>query len=105
MDKELLKHYYEEGKKFGYALARGATDLPSVQTFDELYTEQLDKPLVNGCFRKRTFIEVFCKKCGERYNADAEYEAVFNDKAEAIECMEDSGWLVKGRDAFCENCR
>jgi hypothetical protein len=41
--KEILKHFYEEGKKFGYALARGATDLPSVQTFDELYTEQLNK--------------------------------------------------------------
>lgn len=36
MNKEILKHYYDEGKKFGYALARGATDLPSVQTFDEL---------------------------------------------------------------------
>lgn len=46
MNKEILKHYYDEGKKFGYALARGATDLPSVQTFDELYTEQLNKPLV-----------------------------------------------------------
>ena len=61
-------------------------------------------PRVRGSFRKRTFIEVFCKKCGERYNNNAEYEAVFNDKAEAIECMEDSGWLVKGQDAFCENC-
>lgn len=62
------------------------------------------KGAVIGCFRKRTFIEVFCKQCGERYNTDAEYEAVFNDKAEAIECMADSGWLVKGKDAFCENC-
>lgn len=43
MNKEILKHYYEEGKKFGYALARGATDLPSVQTFDELYTAQLQQ--------------------------------------------------------------
>ena len=59
---------------------------------------------VNDSFRKRTFIEVFCKKCGERYVTDAEYEAVFADKAEAVECMQDSGWLVKGRDAFCENC-
>lgn len=48
MDKELLKQYYEEGKKFGYALARGATDLPSVQTFDELYTKHLHKPVVSG---------------------------------------------------------
>ena len=61
-------------------------------------------PRVRGSFHKRTFMEVFCKKCGERYNTNAEYEAVFNDKAEAIECMEDSGWLVKGNDAFCENC-
>lgn len=48
MNKEILKHYYEEGTKFGYALARGATDLPSVQTFDELYTEHLHKHGVGG---------------------------------------------------------
>lgn len=48
MDKEILKHYYDEGKKFGYALARDATDLPSVQTFDELYTAQLQQHGVGG---------------------------------------------------------
>lgn len=68
MDKEILKHYFEEGKKFGYALARGATDLPSVQTFDELYTEQLNKPLVmQGCQCKDRIGETkvwCCNQCG-----------------------------------------
>lgn len=67
-------------------------------------TKKTQKDTIKASFRKRTFIEVFCKMCGERYNTDVEYEAVFNDKTEAIECMEDSGWLVKGKDAFCENC-
>lgn len=58
MNKEILKHYYEEGKKFGYALARGATDLPSVQTFDELYTAQLQQHGVSG---KRISCQ---KECG-----------------------------------------
>jgi len=74
------------------------------QVVDTIKASNDAKRFVSSCFRKRTFIEVFCKNCGERYNTDAEYEAVFADKAEAIECMEDSGWLVKGRDAFCENC-
>ena len=55
-------------------------------------------------FRKRTFIEVFCKKCGEKYNTDVEYEAVFKNKSEAIECMKESGWKVKGKDVFCDFC-
>ena len=75
--------------------------------------KNLNKPLhpalniagVSGCFRKRTFIEVFCKKCGVRYSDDGEYEKVFQDKAEAIETItEEENWLVKGQDAFCENC-
>ena len=76
-----------------------------MKTVEEILREYVDIDDVNGCFRKRTFIEVFCKKCGERYNTNAEYEAVFNDKADAIESLNDSGWLVKGRDAFCENCQ
>jgi hypothetical protein len=64
------------------------------------------KANVIGCFRKRTFIEVFCKKCGIRYSDDGEYEKVFQDKADAIETItQDDNWLVKGRDAFCENCQ
>ncbi len=61
-------------------------------------------PVMNS-FRKRTFIEVFCKNCGERYNNDGEYEKVFQDKEEAIETItgEDT-WTVKGMNAFCENC-
>ena len=62
-------------------------------------------PRVRGSFRKRTFIEVFCKKCGVRYSDDGEYEKVFQDKAEAVETItEEENWLVKGQDAFCENC-
>ena len=62
-------------------------------------------PRDSGCFRKRTFIEVFCKKCGVRYSDDGEYEKVFQDKAEAIETItKEENWLVKGQDAFCENC-
>ena len=41
-------------------------------------------------FRKRTFIEVFCKMCGVRYSDDGEYEKVFQDKAEATHLCNDS---------------
>lgn len=79
-------------------------------TKEKLKTEQanrnLKKPHVISCFRKRTFIEVFCKKCGVRYSDDGEYEKVFTDKADAIETITmDDNWLVKGANAFCENCR
>lgn len=65
------------------------------------YLTELKK---NSSFSKRTFIQVFCKKCGEIYSNDSEYEAVFKDKDEAIMCMEDSGWVIKGNDVFCESC-
>lgn len=64
------------------------------------------KPVVIGCFRKRTFIEVFCAKCGIRYSDDGEYEKVFTDKADAIETItQDDNWIVKDTNAFCENCQ
>lgn len=56
-------------------------------------------------FRKRTFIEVFCAKCGIKYSDNAEYEKVFQDKDEAIETItNDDYWTVKKNKAFCENC-
>ena len=55
-------------------------------------------------FRKKIFIEVFCAKCGERFNNNDDYESVFQDKDEAIESLEMDGWEVKGKSAFCENC-
>ena len=57
-------------------------------------------------FQERVFIEVFCAKCGIKYSDDAEYEHVFQDKAEAIETItNDDYWIVKGDKAFCENCK
>ena len=69
-------------------------------------TGNLHNPPVIGSFRKRTFIEVFCAKCGERYSDGCEYEKVFTDKADAIETITDEdNWIVKGTNAFCDNCQ
>lgn len=63
----------------------------------------LNAPVINS-FRKRTFIEVFCAKCNERYSNDAEYEPVFANKEEAMEVVMMDGWIIRNRAAFCENC-
>ena len=67
-------------------------------------TRTKKKPTVES-FRKRTFIEVFCKKCGVRYSDNSEYEKVFKSKSEAIETITEDYWTVKGKDAFCEGCQ
>jgi len=72
---------------------------------NEAENPALNKGAVMNSFRKRTFIEVFCAKCGVKYSDDAEYEKVFQDKDEAIETITgDDYWTVKGNKAFSENC-
>ena len=66
--------------------------------------EQLSNKRISS-FHKKTFIEVFCAKCGIRYTDDGEYEKVFQDKEDAIETITEGYWIVKGSNAFCENCQ
>lgn len=50
MNKEILEHYYYEGMKFGYALARGSTYLRSLNSFEDLYVTKLQQHSDNSLF-------------------------------------------------------
>lgn len=55
-------------------------------------------------FKEIKVIEVFCCKCGKRFNTEFEYLELFKTKREAKQNLIENDWVVKGNDATCDEC-